>query len=867
MKEIMFEKYIFTKIKEESTEFSVKGYNEKFKVNLNKNLVCIEFLSKIYKDTTYKIEINFVYQNMNCKLDFLFDFSFFNNTFVFDLNNRFEKNIEEINSEVPLTMTIYINKVKLINEYCGLANLGATCYINSLLQTIRYMYTFQKYLFNSNDAFYCLNLKRLFYSMSVNSTGVEYTLVKKFINNLEFVKNIHDHEDVHEFSKKLFDKLELENKSLIKNTIEGELVTIFDINCGCKLKKREPFQDISLNIKNTLIDAFNEFTSPEVIDEFTCEQHGKTCAKKKVMIEKTPKYLFILLNRFIFDWRKGDSVKDNSYCKYEEELDITEYIYDEENYANSKKVKSKSNTKYQLLSNIVHAGSISQGHFYCFIKIDNKYYKFNDECVTEAIKDEAIDWNYGGKNLFTNKRKHFSAYYLIYQRVDTNNDNLPFFLNTIPNNLVEEEKFYKIPIISNTLKTYFSHVKPIKYIGPGIYNANSLDYQKINLPIVTLSQFDNIKTVLKDSYIFQFKNNAWNQIQNKYCQDAELIACFNSCKYSLNNSKFVFIKIFINTIECKVYPEKLKLIKMVIITNNTKIEDLKEGFLNIYEENYLDNYKTNIITEINDIKTIKNGSILIITDSKKHIVEEYIQFLIDGRFIFIKLAHITGTIPIFIKRNLTSTELANQLKADLTINTLEFIFPSISICNKHDISNFNCNECLINEQNEIELNTNGVIYYIGSMFDKISIGSIPHIHPFIMELYITKKILVQHYIMCNHECIKSNNKKDFEIIHVFKNSPQVIFYKHDNDIIRTGGLIIFMNKIKNPMIICTINNKKEIINYPIIIEKVNTIVELRNKYMILNKIYKKNNMEIVECSENEDIMLQNKDYLMIEISQ
>ena len=43
----MFEKYIFTKIKEESTEFSVKGYNEKFKVNLNKNLVCIDFLSKI----------------------------------------------------------------------------------------------------------------------------------------------------------------------------------------------------------------------------------------------------------------------------------------------------------------------------------------------------------------------------------------------------------------------------------------------------------------------------------------------------------------------------------------------------------------------------------------------------------------------------------------------------------------------------------------------------------------------------------------------------------------------------------------------------------------------------------------------------
>lgn len=52
---------------------------------------------------------------------------------------------------------------------------------------------------------------------------------------------------------------------------------------------------------------------------------------------------------------------------------------------------------------VVHDGSkCNSGHYYSFIKIKNKWFKFNDEIVTPATDKEVFDDNYGGTEYLLN---------------------------------------------------------------------------------------------------------------------------------------------------------------------------------------------------------------------------------------------------------------------------------------------------------------------------------------------------------------------------------------------------------------------------------------------------------------------------------
>lgn len=85
-----------------------------------------------------------------------------------------------------------------------------------------------------------------------------------------------------------------------------------------------------------------------------------------------PKILIISINRAIF--KKG---LYNNILKYEDILDVSKFV--DKNIFNTNK-----SIEYKLYAiNECSGYSVNSGHYYSYIKIKNKWYKFNDSLVTE----------------------------------------------------------------------------------------------------------------------------------------------------------------------------------------------------------------------------------------------------------------------------------------------------------------------------------------------------------------------------------------------------------------------------------------------------------------------------------------------------
>jgi ubiquitin C-terminal hydrolase len=49
-----------------------------------------------------------------------------------------------------------------------------------------------------------------------------------------------------------------------------------------------------------------------------------------------------------------------------------------------------------LYAILIHSGSINSGHYYCFLKLENQWYKFNDKVVSEIDAQQAFNIAMGG---------------------------------------------------------------------------------------------------------------------------------------------------------------------------------------------------------------------------------------------------------------------------------------------------------------------------------------------------------------------------------------------------------------------------------------------------------------------------------------
>jgi ubiquitin C-terminal hydrolase len=293
----------------------------------------------------------------------------------------------ELKSTFQTTRVSYSHDSKKETGMVGINNLGATCYLNGLLQVLFHLVWFRRSVFkipHENELYRSsttLGVQSVFMDLQKSSQAVDtHDLLAGFgwVSSDAFLQ-----QDCQEMLRVLMDKLEEKMKDTIVNDhiklIFGGTIRSFIscVNVAYESKREEDFYDVAVNVKGciNLLESFRQYTETELLEgenQYDAgTTYGKQDAKKGVVFTKLPPVMTIHLKRFDFDMQRLQMRKIHDYFEFPSYMNLDEFIGEDVLAANELARASGQDVPtndYVLHSVLVHTGDYGGGHYYAYIR-------------------------------------------------------------------------------------------------------------------------------------------------------------------------------------------------------------------------------------------------------------------------------------------------------------------------------------------------------------------------------------------------------------------------------------------------------------------------------------------------------------------
>ncbi|XP_074107482.1 ubiquitin carboxyl-terminal hydrolase 48 [Cotesia typhae] len=326
-------------------------------------------------------------------------------------------------------------------QYVGLKNLGATCYVNSLIQVWFHNEDMRRIIYKWNitedpeerESLRRSQEKNLPYQPVTVVGQLQYIFAMMQFGNRQLLDptslaralslDTGTQQDAQEFSKLLLAHIEgkiQQNhhlKTLLQRLTQGTYSYVNRCStCSSEYETPTTFYELDLQLAPTLKQAIENYLSEEDLsgtNKYLCRNcKDKRDAKRFIRLNTLPDTLNFQLLRFVFHRESAQKKKLTSSISFPEELDMSEHL------------NCPAGTHlYSLVAVLSHKGpSTHSGHYIVNIcKSSDEWYQFSDDKV-ERLQNKRIEdgINDGGKVKRTKIAKGCltsnSAYMLVYTR-------------------------------------------------------------------------------------------------------------------------------------------------------------------------------------------------------------------------------------------------------------------------------------------------------------------------------------------------------------------------------------------------------------------------------------------------------------------